>query len=214
MIAGLKEILMLIRSLLLGALLLCVGVAQDKAVMPFYGNAKCPVDGKDVNRKLFAEHEGQRIHVCSKDCRKAVDAGPAAALAKAYPVDKVVEVKNAQCPCMPKPVKAEHSVTWQGHKVSLCCKKCIAKFGKSPARFLTLALNKDLKVIGNTKCPVMPEEDVEPDMFILYKGQLIDLCCDSCVEDFDPEKHLKNLPAEKPAKAPEQKPGGTGTGGG
>ncbi|MSR74947.1 MAG: hypothetical protein EXS14_05715 [Planctomycetes bacterium] len=197
-------------------LLLCVGVAQDKAFMPFYGNAKCPIEGKDVNRKLFAEHEAQRIHVCSKDCRKKVDADLAANLAKAYPADKVVDVKNATCPCMPKAAKAEFSTVWQGHKVQFCCKKCLGRFPKQPARFLTMALNKDLVAVGNTKCPVMPEEDVEADMFILYKGKLIDLCCDSCVDDFDAAKHMKNLPAQKAPGQPGGTGGapGTGTGGG
>lgn len=199
------------KLLLVLAVFVSVGVAQDKAIMPFYGNTKCPIEGKDVNRKRFAEHEGQRIHVCSKDCRKKVDADLAGSLAKAYPADKVVDVKNVNCPCMPKAAKAEHSVTWQGHKVGLCCKKCLVKFAKQPARHLTLALHKDLIVVGNTKCPVMPEEDVDAEYFILYKGKLIELCCDSCVDDFEADKHLKNLPAPK---APAPPIGGTGTGGG
>lgn len=206
------ELMMSMRFLLVMLAVAAVLVAQDKAVQPFYGNAKCPVDGKDVNRKLYLEADGERVHVCSKECRKKANEDLAAAKKVAYPADKVVDVKNERCPCMPKAAKPDHSITWQGHKVGLCCKKCSGKFKQSPARFLTMALNKDLVVVGNTKCPVMPEEDVDSAYFILFKGQLIDLCCDSCVEDFDAAKHLKNLP--QPKKEGETPAAGTGSGGG
>ncbi len=204
---------MSMRFLLVLCAVASVFFAQDKAVQPFYGNAKCPVDGKEVNRKLYLESDGERVHVCSKECRKKANEDIAAAKKVAYPADKVVEVKNERCPCMPKAVKPDQSITWQGHKVGLCCKKCIGKFKQSPARFLTMAIHKDLVVVGNTKCPVMPEEDVDAAYFILFKGQLIDLCCDSCVDDFEAEKHLKNLPQpKKDGQAPAG--GGTGSGGG
>jgi YHS domain-containing protein len=204
---------MLLRWTLVVCVLAGLLAAQDKAVMPFYGNAKCPVDGKEVNRKLYLEVDGERVHVCSKECRKKADADPAASKKSAYPDDKVVDVKNERCPCMPKAAKAEHSVTWQGHKVGLCCKKCVAKFKQSPARYLTLALNKDLVAVGNKKCPVMPDEDVDAEFFVLYKGKLIDLCCDSCVEDFKPEEHMKKLPEPKREDGGTP-PGSTGSGGG
>ena len=60
---------------------------------------------------------------------------------------------------------------------------------------------KDLK---NTICPVMPEEAIVPDVFVIYKGQIVSLCCDSCPDEFkaDPAKFMKILAEKSPPKAP------------
>ena len=64
-----------------------------------------------------------------------------------------------------------------------------------PNKRLTLILNKDVKAVGNKICPMMPEEKVVADMFIVYKKKLINICCDSCVTDAqdEPKKYLKKF---------------------
>ncbi|HMS18204.1 MAG TPA: hypothetical protein PKA37_15275 [Planctomycetota bacterium] len=181
------------------ALLLPMGaaLAQDKASVPFYGNTTCPVMAdKPINRKFFVEHEGQKIYVCCRNCQKKVQASPGEYLAKAYPPEKVKEVKTEKCVVMGKEIKGKgESVVWQGHKLTFCCKRCVAKFRDEPNKILTRALNPSLTTADNTICPVMTDEKIVKDVFVVYKGQIINLCCDTCVQDAtdDPEKVVKTL---------------------
>ena len=182
------------------AALLLVGTlsAQDKAKAesPFYGNTVCPVMEKPAKPKYRVNHEGQAIYVCCRKCIRAVRKDAEKFLKKAYPTDKVKKVGNKTCPVMGKKLgKKPTMVTWQGHEVGLCCKKCAKKFAEEPNKYLTLALNPNLKVLGNKICPVMTDEEIVPDSFFVYKGQIINLCCDTCVQDAvdDPEKVMKTL---------------------
>lgn len=167
-------------------------VAQDKPSAPFYGNEKCPLTGKSVNKRWSVEAEGQRIYLCCRNCWKKAKGAPAKYVKKAYPKAKKISPKV--CPILGKPIKGKgQKVTWQGHELTMCCKRCVGTFKKEPNKRLTLILNKDVKDVKNTICPVMPEEKVEPDMFFIYKKKLINTCCDSCLTDAqdDPEKYLK-----------------------
>jgi uncharacterized membrane protein/YHS domain-containing protein len=59
----------------------------------------------------------------------------------------------------------------------------------------------------NTKCPVMTEEDVDPEITVEYMGRTIGFCCDRCVKKFqaDPQRYLAALPADvRPGPAPAQ----------
>ena len=189
------------RTLFLLAFALLAGAsltpAQDKPEGLFFGNTTCPATGKPVDQRFYIEVDGQKVYTCCKACKKQAAEDPKAALAKVYPADKVVDVKNAQCPIMGKPAKEDKSVVFQGHKIHLCCPGCEKGFAKVPNKFLALAMNKELKVVGNPKCPVMPAEAVVPDHYVKYQGKLIGICCDSCVEEFgnDPAKFMKAVEA-------------------
>lgn len=47
----------------------------------------------------------------------------------------------------------------------------------------------------NTMCPVMQEEQIDPDITVTYKGRTIGFCCDRCVDRFknDPEKYVARI---------------------
>lgn len=184
------------------AFLLALGVpmaAQDKVEQLHFGNTKCPMTGKDVDSKYWVESGGQKVWFCCKECKAKAKTDPAAAVAKAYPADKVIDVKNETCPCLGKPAKEDKTVVFQGHKVRICCDGCEKKFKEEPNRYLAVAKNKDLKVVGNPKCPVMTDDAVVKDLYISYKGHLVGICCDSCVEEFaaSPSKFMKALGLEK-----------------
>jgi hypothetical protein len=51
-------------------------------------------------------------------------------------------------------------------------------------------------VVTNTRCPVMPENPVNPDIFVEHEGQRVYFCCDGCPAAFqqNPEQHLSRLP--------------------
>ena len=54
----------------------------------------------------------------------------------------------------------------------------------------------------NKMCPVMPEDEIDPELLINYKGKTIGVCCEDCIEDFnkDPEKWMKQVKEVKPKK--------------
>jgi YHS domain-containing protein len=47
----------------------------------------------------------------------------------------------------------------------------------------------------NTKCPVMPEDDIDPKVTVEYEGKIIAFCCKICIKDFkkDPQKYVDKL---------------------
>ncbi len=47
----------------------------------------------------------------------------------------------------------------------------------------------------NKFCVVMPEDEIDPDVMVEYKGKTIVFCCTSCVKKFnaDLEKYMGKL---------------------
>ena len=58
----------------------------------------------------------------------------------------------------------------------------------------------------NAMCPVKPKQKARSTLTVLYEGQVIGLCCASCVQRFseNPKAYIANIPE---FKAPEKKPG-------
>ena len=129
----------------------------DKCIV---SDEKLGEEGKPV---VFI-HEGQEIKLCCRDCRKDFDANPAKFLAKlpkadaAPKVDKAAPAKPIEpskdapakdAPTKPYPLKdcivsdndldsmgEQASFVYQGQTIKVCCKACIAKFEKNPAKYL------------------------------------------------------------------------------
>jgi len=47
----------------------------------------------------------------------------------------------------------------------------------------------------NKFCPVESDDEIDPTVTIVYKGQTIAFCCKDCVKDFkkDPDKYLAKM---------------------
>lgn len=172
------------------------------AKSPFYGNTTCPYSGKPTKSSFFVSKGRERIYLCCKTCVKKAKTEVDTVHAKAYPKDKVTKVANKICPVMNKAVKPAHKVSWQGYEVPVCCKRCVKGFMKQPRRFLSLALDPKLTAVKNKMCPVMDDEKVVRDTFVIYRGHLIGLCCDECIDMFkdDADEYLATLgiKVEKP----------------
>jgi hypothetical protein len=58
----------------------------------------------------------------------------------------------------------------------------------------------------NAMCPVKPKQKARASLTVVYEGQVIGLCCASCVQRFseNPKAYVANIPE---FKAPEKKPG-------
>ncbi len=48
----------------------------------------------------------------------------------------------------------------------------------------------------NKMCPVMTDEEVDPEMTITFRGKAVGFCCDICIEKFkaNPDRYLPRLP--------------------
>lgn len=56
----------------------------------------------------------------------------------------------------------------------------------------------------NERCPVMTDEQADPEITTIYKGKTVAFCCSHCVSKFklDPERYLANLPQFADADMP------------
>ncbi len=91
----------------------------------------------------------------------------------------------------------------------MCAVACIAVFAAPHARAATSSANPAAAaaaspVVGNTMCPVLTDEKIDPQYSVMYKGRRVYLCCGRCVRRFeaDPEKFAANLPPLPASAAP------------
>ena len=54
-------------------------------------------------------------------------------------------------------------------------------------------------VTEQTKCPILPNNPIDKNVFVEYKGKKVYFCCENCKAEFnkDPEKYVKDLPQFK-----------------
>jgi len=137
----------------------------EKKNETFYGNAKCPIMGNDVSRKLFVEyadepsHTHAKIYVCCPACLAAVKKDPASAYKKAY-LDREIKDKdgkvvvekgqpidllNDKCPMTSGKVDQQSYLIYNGYKIHFCCPGCDKSFMKDPDKNLA-KLIKDQKI--------------------------------------------------------------------
>lgn len=186
-----------------------------EVVVPFFGNAKCPVTGRPVDREHYALHQGQRIYTCCENCLAKVEAKTEDWIDQAYPPKKVKKLENAKCPIMTsRDAKARHTVVFQGHEVRLCCLRCKGKFQRAPRLALARLLHPEWEIVGNEKCLIEPQDDVNPDVFAVHGKRLVHFCCLGCLDGFvkNPKPGLEEL-ASREKKAKKEKPGKEGGGG-
>ena len=107
-------------------------------------------------------------------------------------------------------MNAEITYVYKGQALGFCCKDCCAKFTAKPEHFIGKVAEfkaepkkeekkpepkkeekkADAKPI-NAKCPRLGK-DVDPTKTVVYKGQVIGLCCDECKGKFEanPAKYI------------------------
>lgn len=161
-------------------------------VVPFYGNALCPVSGRAIDADVFVEFEGQRAYYCCTDCQGKAATDPKAAIAAAY--TKVVRHANKVCPVSGEDIDPESAtaVAFQGHEFQLCCEKCEAGAMKNPALYVSMVLHPEAAYAG-AMCP-LTGRDAAKGPHVLYKNHLVSLCCKKCLAK------VKEAPEESLAK--------------
>ncbi len=175
--------------------------------IPFFGNKNCPVSGEAIDRTAVLELEGQPVYFCCKKCVAKGKDDPKAMLAKAYPADKVVDLKNTMCPVMAEPVgDATDTVTVMGRKMRLCCDGCAEDVVAHPVAMLARLENPKLVDLENKTCPIS-EKPAFGKFVAVYQGKMMRLCGDACVEKVrkDPEKALAAASKKEDKRKDEKK---------
>jgi YHS domain-containing protein len=92
----------------------------------------CPVTGKQIDKKAFVEHKGQKVYFFCDKCPKEFQKDPAkyeAKLAASYTYQTKCAISGGE-------IDPNTSLTLEGgQKVYFCCKGCIPKFKKDPAKY-------------------------------------------------------------------------------
>ncbi len=114
-----------------------------------------------------------------------------------YPL-AICPVSDQKLGGMGDPVIHQH----EGREIRFCCKGCLPKFTKDPAKYLKkvdeLIVKQQAKHYPTKKCVVSDEllirEGGKP-VDLVYQNRLVRLCCKSCKKDFtkSPRKFLKKL---------------------
>ncbi len=145
--------------------------ATDKVIAVFLGNETCPQTGKPVDKTKFEEVDGQRIYMCCSKCADPIKKDTKAALAKAYPTATPVVAKKCFCGEAVETGK-ETSVTFQGHKLGLCCADCAKEFKKTPVTAVALMMHPDAKDAKNANDPI-DGKPIDATVVAIYKTHLV-----------------------------------------
>ena len=105
----------------------------------------------------------------------------------AWPLNTCV-VSGGELGSMGDPIVFNH----EGREVRFCCKGCISKFKKDPAKYQAdLAASYTYQ----TKCPVSGEAIDANSSTVLSTGETVYFCCGGCAKKFvaDPAKYADNM---------------------
>ncbi len=160
---------------------------------------KCPVMGEEtIDLSIRLATADGPVYFCCNDCIEEYKADPGKYAAKAVAQRKqLANLPKVQvtCPVMGGVVDKKVSTTIQGQKILFCCKGCIGKFEKNPAKYAAALANS---YTYQTKCPVMGGT-IDPKAAIeLVDGRKIYFCCAGCDKKLaqNPEKYLPKLAAQ------------------
>lgn len=165
--------------------------AQADAVrVPVQPNATCPIMGKPISLKLFADTDRGRIWVCCKGCIADIHADVALAYRTAYPTTS--EVRAELCPVTGKPLLEESPfVELQGVRFRVL-DAAAAKRAVEHSQ-VTLARLREPKLVdvGNRVCPI-DGKPVAANAFAVIDGRIVHLSSPRHVEELskDPKRAL------------------------
>ncbi len=180
--------------------LMLVVPAQSSILPPVYPNASCPIMGKPVSTRLFAETDRGRIFVCCKSCVPDILSNVDIAYRTAFPSDKRIE--NAKCPVTGKEItKDSPTIVLQGFEFRVH-DAAAAKIARDESQIALAKLNDPKLVdVENKVCPVTGAATTK-NAFVLIEGHIVRLSSPKAIEEVqkDPKKVLakaKELRAEE-----------------
>jgi len=137
-----KKAVLMISLLTMVAFGIVIGADNAKTAAPAPTSKKlhdqeiCPVMGEKINKKFFADVQGQRVYFCCARCDGKFRAN-ADSLFKKAAVDGVL-FENVQkvCPVTGDPINKKIYTDWEGRRVYFCCNMCPPIFAKDPMKYL------------------------------------------------------------------------------
>jgi hypothetical protein len=121
--------------------------------VPAYPNPACPIMGKPISTKLYAETDHGRIWVCCKSCIVDIQADVPTAHASAWP--SVERRANEVCPVTGKAIVEDSPrVVLQGFEFPVLDAKAAARARVDHQATLAKLLEPALEDVGNATCPV------------------------------------------------------------
>ncbi len=166
------------------------GAHAEKAALP-----NCPIMGEPINLAISVPTDDGSVYFCCKGCIPKFQKNPGkyatqvAAQRKALAHRAKVQVT---CPVTGEPVDKKFFADSNGQKVYVCCKGCVGKYKRDPAKYAAGLANS---YTYQTKCPVMGG-DIDPTSFTkLSTGETIYYCCPGCDKSLrgNPAKYNKKL---------------------
>lgn len=181
--------------------------ATPTIATPIYPNASCPIMGKPVSTKLFAETEKGRIYICCKSCVKDILDDVPVAYRTAFPTDKKTE--NKICPLTGGEItKDSPTVALQGFQFFVRRQEDVPKARENSQIVLAKLNDPKLVDLANKTCPVTGEPTVK-NTFVVIDGTIVRLSSAKLLDEIanDPFKVLSKA-KEIAAKEEKEKAAG------
>ena len=123
-------------------------------------NAKCPIQGEDIDPDVTTNYKGKTVAFCCKDCIKDFNKEP-----EKYMKQIAADNKKAE--------DAKKGDKGKGKSE-----------GKSAEKSDSQAAGKAAQPV-NTFCAVHTDDAVDPTVTTVYEGKVIGFCCEDCQKKFD-----------------------------
>ena len=115
--------------------------------------AKCPVMGGNIDKKLYVEYKGKRIYFCCPGCDKEFLKDPDKYMKTME--GEGIKLENAptaatppaeakpqtMCPVMNMPIDKKFYADYNGKRIYFCHDGCVAEFKKNPEKYMTVLQN-------------------------------------------------------------------------
>jgi YHS domain-containing protein len=166
--------------------------SEDQAAEVF---PVCPVSGEPVNLAVSVAADEGPVFFCCQACIPKYQANRSQ-YANGVTGQREAPARRAKvqvtCPVSGEPADQKVFIDRGGDKVYFCCKGCIKKFRRDPAKCKTALANS---YTYQTMCPVTGQE-IDPQAFTkTAHGHSIYFCCNGCDKKLfsDPAKYFPNL---------------------
>lgn len=176
----------------------------------------CPVSGEKLGKDAVTvvlsgmkdrNLDGTQVRFCCPKCEAAFKADPAKYLPKMN--EAIVKAAGpyplANCVVMgdEKLEDGAKTVVYQNRVYRLCCKKCVARFEKDPAKYAkeyeTAVIAAQKPGYKATTCPISGKPLGEGAVDVVVNGRLVRACCAGCVGAIkaDPKAAFAKIDAAK-----------------
>ena len=158
---------------------------------------KCVVTGKPAQKDMLVKYKKGEVYFNSKESIAKFVANTAEYRTKAnHQLVASGQYVQHACPLTGEPVAKDVSAKVAAIEIGLSCKDCIQQLGKVEQPAVEVIFgdkNFDQSFVkkgsvpfklAGAKCPMMPDEDVQEDIFVNYRGAKLYFCCKMCKSKF------------------------------